>query len=566
MPYDLIIRGGTVVDGSGSPPRTGDVAVSEGRIAAVGKVDGRARRTIDADGAIVTPGFVDVHCHYDGQATWEAQMVPSAWHGVTTVIVGNCGVGFAPVRTSDRERLIELMEGVEDIPGTALHEGLAWDWESFPEYLEALDRRLRDVDVGAQVPHGALRLYVMGERGAAREDATEEDIAAMGRLTREAVEAGAFGFSTSRTRNHRTSRGEWTPTLTAATSELAGIAAAMGECGRGVLQVVSDFASFEEEMATVLAMAESSGRPLSISLAQNDYRPQDWRRILETIGEANARGLRVTAQVAARPVGLLLGLQATIDPTRSSELGRQLAAGAFDERLARLRDPAVRSRVAAEMAAARSRFGWDKVFVLGDPPDYEPAPDDSIAARASRAGTSPEELALEHLTAQNGQAFLYVPFLNYSEGNLDAVACMLTDRHSVLGLGDGGAHVGTICDASFQTTMLAHWVRDRRRGERLELSQAVAKQTSMTAAMVGLGDRGLLRPGFKADLNVIDFDRLTLRAPTMAFDLPAGGKRLLQRADGYLHTFVSGVETYCNGEHTGALPGRLVRGPQPAPI
>ncbi len=339
----------------------------------------------------------------------------------------------------------------------------------------------------------------------------------------------------------------------------------MAASGRGVLQVVSDFAQFEEEMATVLSMAASSGRPLSISLAQNDHRPDDWRRILRAIADANGRGLQVTAQVASRPVGLLLGLQATIDPTRTSAIGRALAGRPLEERVARLRDPDVRAQVAAEMAAARAPFRWDKVFVLGDPPNYEPPPEDSLAAMAERAGVAPEVLALEHLVSGEGRGFLYVPFLNYAEGNLDAVACMLADEHSVLGLGDGGAHVGTICDASFQTTMLTHWVRDRDRGQRLELSQAVAKQTSMTAAMAGLGDRGVLRPGFKADLNVIDLDRLRLRAPTMAFDLPAGGKRLLQRAEGYLHTFVSGVETYCDGEHTGALPGRLVRGPQPAP-
>ncbi len=434
-----------------------------------------------------------------------------------------------------------------------------------PEYLTALERRRHDVDVGAQLPHGALRLYVMGERGAAREDATAEDIEAMGRLAQEAVVAGAFGFTTSRTRNHRTSTGDWTPTLTAAADELAGIASVMGSSGQGVLQVVSDFAQLDEEMSTVLGMAEASGRPLSISLAQNDYRPLDWQVILKEIGAANDRGLRVSAQVGSRPVGVLLGLQATIDPTRASELGRELATLAFEERLLRLRDPEVRARVVTEMESGRTAFRWDRVFVLGDPPDYEPTPEDSIAAMAARSGASPEALAMEHLLAKEGRAFLYVPFLNYSDGNLDAVRTMLLDDHAVLGLGDGGAHVGTICDGSFQTTMLTHWVRDRRRGERLDLATVVAKQTSMTAAMIGLGDRGVLRPGFKADVNVIDLDHLALRAPTMAFDLPAGGKRLLQRADGYLHTFVSGVETYTDGEHTGALPGRLVRGAQPVP-
>jgi N-acyl-D-aspartate/D-glutamate deacylase len=563
--HDLLIRGGTVVDGSGAAPYSADVAVTDGRITAVGKVDGSAHRTVEADGALVTPGFVDVHCHYDGQATWDSQLVPSAWHGVTTVVMGNCGVGFAPVHPADHQKLIELMEGVEDIPGAALHEGLAWDWESFPEYLDAVDRRPHDIDIGAQVPHGALRLYVMGERGASREDATKEDIDAMGRLARQGIEAGALGFTTSRTRNHRTSTGDWTPTLTAAADELAGIATRMAESGAGVLQVVSDFANFDEEMANVLGMAEASGRPLSVSVTQTYQRPEAWRRLLETIADANAHGIAVTAQVAARPVGVLLGLQATIDPTRASATARELTGLSLPDRVARLRQPEFRMVVLVEMAEAASVFPWDRVYPLGDPPDYEPDPSGSVAAEAARAGTTPESVAYDHLLADGGRGFLYVPFLNYADGNLDAVRSMLEDEHSVVGLGDGGAHVGTICDGSFPTTMLTHWVRDRSRGERMDLALVVAKQTSRTATMIGLHDRGLVAEGMKADLNVIDLDGLTLHRPTMAFDLPAGGKRLLQRADGYLHTFVSGEEVYAQGEHTGALPGRLVRGGQPAP-
>jgi N-acyl-D-aspartate/D-glutamate deacylase len=563
--HDLLIRGGTVVDGSGAAPYSADVAVTGGRITAVGKVDGPAHRTVEADGALVTPGFVDVHCHYDGQATWDSQLVPSAWHGVTTAVMGNCGVGFAPVHPADHQKLIELMEGVEDIPGAALHEGLAWDWESFPEYLDAVDRRPHDIDIGAQVPHGALRLYVMGERGASREDATPEDIDAMGRLARQGIEAGALGFTTSRTRNHRTSTGDWTPTLTAAADELAGIATLMAESGAGVLQVVSDFANFDEEMANVLGMAEASGRPLSVSVTQTYQRPEAWRRLLETIADANAHGIAVTAQVAARPVGVLLGLQATIDPTRASATARELTGLSLPDRVARLSQPEFRRVVLAEMAEAASVFPWDRVYPLGDPPDYEPDPSGSVAAEAARAGTTPEAVAYDHLLADGGRGFLYVPFLNYADGNLDAVRSMLEDEHSVVGLGDGGAHVGTICDGSFPTTMLTHWVRDRSRGERMDLALVVAKQTSRTATMIGLHDRGLVAEGMRADLNVIDLDGLTLHRPTMAFDLPAGGKRLLQRADGYLHTFVSGEEVYAQGEHTGALPGRLVRGGQPAP-
>jgi len=563
--YDLLISGGTVVDGSGGAPRSADVAVAGGRIAEVGSVSGRAKRTIDADGALVTPGFVDVHCHYDGQATWDSQLVPSAWHGVTTIVMGNCGVGFAPVHQSDRGKVIELMEGVEDIPGTALHEGLDWAWESFSDYLDALERRPHDIDFGAQVPHGALRLYVMGERGATREDATDEDIEAMGRLAREGVEAGALGFSTSRTRNHRTSTGDWTPTLTAAADELAGIATLMGRSGLGVLQVVSDFAPFDQEMATIFGMAESSGRPLSISVVQADRFPDGWRHVMETVAAANRRGLRVTAQVAARAVGVLLGLQATMDPTFASPLARGLAGLPLAERVARLREPGCRDAVIAELESGRSVFSWDRVFPLGDPPDYEPHPDASVAAEAARRGISPETLALDLLLADDGRALLYFPFLNYSDGNLDAARAMLEDEHSIVGLGDGGAHVGTISDGSFPTTMLTHWVRDRARGARLDLATVVAKQTARPAAMVGLHDRGRIEPGMKADVNVIDLDALTLHAPVMAFDLPAGGKRLLQRADGYLHTFVSGTEVYAGGEHTGELPGRLVRGAQPAP-
>jgi N-acyl-D-aspartate/D-glutamate deacylase len=563
--HDLLIRGGTVVDGSGAAPYSADVAVTGGRITAVGKVDGPAHRTVEADGALVTPGFVDVHCHYDGQATWDSQLVPSAWHGVTTAVMGNCGVGFAPVHPADHQKLIELMEGVEDIPGAALHEGLAWDWESFPEYLDAVDRRPHDIDIGAQVPHGALRLYVMGERGSSREDATKEDIDAMGRLARQGIEAGALGFTTSRTRNHRTSTGDWTPTLTAAADELAGIATLMAESGAGVLQVVSDFANFDEEMANVLGMAEASGRPLSVSVTQTYQRPEAWRRLLETIADANAHGMAVTAQVAARPVGVLLGLQATIDPTRASATARELTGLSLPDRVARLRQPEFRMVVLVEMAEAASVFPWDRVYPLGDPPDYEPDPSGSVAAEAARAGTTPESVAYDHLLADGGRGFLYVPFLNYADGNLDAVRSMLEDEHSVVGLGDGGAHVGTICDGSFPTTMLTHWVRDRSRGERMDLALVVAKQTSKTATMIGLHDRGLVAEGMRADLNVIDLDGLTLHRPTMAFDLPAGGKRLLQGADGYLHTFVSGEEVYAQGEHTGALPGRLVRGGQPAP-
>jgi N-acyl-D-aspartate/D-glutamate deacylase len=562
VPHDLVISGGTVVDGTGSAPRTADVAIDDGRITAVGRVSEPGRRTIDAHGATVMPGFVDIHTHYDGQATWADLLVPSSWHGVTTVVMGNCGVGFAPVRAADRERLIELMEGVEDIPGAALHEGLTWEWESFAEYLDALDRRPHDIDIAAQVPHAALRLYVMGERGAARDDATADEIVEMGRLAREAIAAGALGFTTSRTKNHRSSRGEYTPTLTAAAEELIGIADALGG---GVLEVVSDFAHVDDELDTVIGMAAVSGRPLSISIAQADGRPESWRDLLAAIASANERGLDVTAQVAARPVGLILGLETSVNPLGASATARQISSLPFEEAVRELRRTEVRDVVLAEIAAGRVVFAYERLFPMTDPPDYEPSPDASVAAVAARLGTDPAAVVYDHVLSDDGHGLLYLPFLNYADGNLDATREMLAHPNSVLGLGDGGAHVGTICDASFPTTMLTHWVRDRTRGPRLDLAMVVANQTSRTARAVGLLDRGVLAPGMRADVNVVDLDALRLRMPTIVHDLPAGGKRFLQRADGYLHTIVAGTPTYASGEHTGALTGRLVRGARPAP-
>jgi N-acyl-D-aspartate/D-glutamate deacylase len=564
MSFDLVIRGGTVVDGTGAPPRTADVAIEGDRVVAVGPdADGPATRTIDADGALVAPGFVDIHTHYDGQATWDTQTLPSAWHGVTTVVMGNCGVGFAPVRLHDHERLIELMEGVEDIPGAALHEGLTWEWESFPEYLDAIDRRPHDIDIAAQVPHGAVRLFVMGERGANREAATPEEIAEMGEIVRRAVEAGALGFTTSRTLNHRTSKGEPTPTLTAAADELIGIAEAMGASGQGVLEVVTDFIDLHAEFSMFREMVAASGRPLSVSLAQARQRPDQWRDVLDLLTNANADGLEMRAQVAARAVGVVNGLQGSITPFSFTDAYKELAALSLDERLRAMRDPSVRERMLAEDTAFTEKINHDRyayMYELGDPPNYEPEPNESITALAARRGVEPNALAYDLLLEDEGRAFLYTPFLNYVDGDLGPVKEMLEHAHTVPGLSDGGAHVGMICDASFPTTLLTHWARDRSRGERIGLTELIALQTRATAEAVGLLDRGLLEPGMKADINVIDFDNLTLRRPTMAFDLPAGGKRLLQRAEGYLHTIVSGAEVYAGGEHTGALPGHLVRG------
>lgn len=564
--YDLIIRAGTVVDGSGEASRTADVAVKDGVVIEVGRVSGTATRTIDADGALVTPGFVDIHTHYDGQATWDSSLVPSAWHGVTTVVMGNCGVGFAPVRTQDHDRLIELMEGVEDIPGACLHEGLAWDWETFPEYLDAVERRPHDIDVAAQVPHGAVRLYVMGERGAKREAATPDDIARMGDVVREGIAAGALGFTTSRTLNHRTSRGEPTPTLTAAEDELLGIAAAMGDAG--VVEVVSDFTDLDTEFAILRHMVETSGRPLSISIAQEVGRG-DWRVLLDLIAKANTDGLPMRGQVPARAIGILLGLQATLNPFITRPSYREIAGLPVPERVRVMRDPTFKERLLAEDAGGgRGRLSFvtdfHRMFRMSDPPDYEPAREDSLGAEAERLGRRPDELTYEVMLEDDGRRLLYFPLLNYIEGDLEAVREMILHEYTVPGLSDGGAHVGTICDASFPTTLLTHWGRDRSRGATLDVPTIVRGQTRDTAEAVGLLDRGLLVPGMKADVNVIDFERLTLHPPEMAFDLPAGGKRLLQRADGYLHTIVSGEEVYADGEATGALPGRLVRGAQDA--
>lgn len=569
--HDLVVRGGRVIDGTGADAFTADVAVRDGVITEVGRVEGRAARTIDADGLLVTPGFVDIHAHYDGQATWDRRMVPSSWHGVTTVVAGNCGVGFAPVRPADHDRLVELMEGVEDIPGVTLHEGLAWNWQSFPEFMDVLDGRRFDVDVAVQVPHGALRLHVMGERGAAREPATADDIAAMARLAREAIEAGALGFSTSRTLNHRTSRGDPTPTLTASADELVGIARAIGATGRGVLQLVSDFADVEAEFDLCRRMAAESGRPLSFSLLQ--VRDGTWRRQLDLLDAANAAGLPVTAQVAPRAVGLLLGLDCTLHPFLTNPVYREIAGLPLAERVAAMTDPGFKARVlaAAEDARRSDALGGrlilslQRMFPLGDPPDYEPDPSTSVAARAERQGRDPFDLAYDLLLADEGRAFLYLPMLNYADGDLDAAGEMLAHPHTVVGLADGGAHVGTICDASFPTTLLAHWGRDRERG-RLGLPFLVHRQTQATARTVGLLDRGVVAPGYRADLNVIDFERLRARRPTMRHDLPAGGRRLVQAADGYVATVVAGEVTYEEGVEAGPLPGRLVRGPQPAPV
>ena len=569
--YDIVIRGGLVFDGTGAPGREADIAIKGGTIAEIGEIHGKGKDEIDASGKIVTPGFVDIHTHYDGQACWADRLDPSSLHGVTTAVMGNCGVGFAPVRESDHDRLIRLMEGVEDIPFPVLSEGLPWCWESFGEYLDFLETRAFDIDIAAQLPHAALRVYVMGERGANRETATPDDIAEMARLAGEAVKAGALGFSTSRTLNHRTSDGQPTPTLTAAEEELTGIAMALKEADAGVLQFVSDFNDPKKEAEMLRRLVEVSGRPLSVSLAQSDVAPEGWRTLLGAIEQARKQGLPMLAQVCGRPVGVLLGLSLTMNPFSAHPVYQEIADKTFEERLAIMREPDFRARLLADKPdpdnvfakAVLSRFG--RMFLLGDPPNYEPTDDLVLANMAEKNGVSPEELALDLLTAGDGRNMIYFPFLNYAQNSLEPSFEMLQSPATIPGLSDGGAHVGMICDGSFPTSMLTHWTRDRSRGDTLPLEFIIKRQTQDTARAVGLLDRGILAPGYRADVNVIDYDGLTLHAPEVIYDLPAGGRRLTQTATGYDTTLVNGRVIRRAGAFTEERPGRLVRGAKAAP-
>jgi len=573
--HDLVIRGGTLIDGTGAPPREADVAVDGDRITEVGVVRGRGSEEIDAKGRIVTPGFVDVHTHYDGQVTWDPYLQPSSFHGVTTAVMGNCGVGFAPCSPERRDWLIGLMEGVEDIPGTALAEGIRWRWETFPQFLDAVETSPLALDVGLQVPHGALRAYVMGERAARLEPATAEDTARMAMLVGEALEAGALGFSTSRTEKHRDRTGNHTPTYKAERDELHGIARAMGKAGgtgRGVIQLIADFYDFETEFSMIRGMVEVSGRPLSMTIEQDDRRPDVWRRVLDGITAAASAGLPIKGQVPPRPTGVLMGLTTTLCPFTLHAAYREIWPLPLEQKVARLRDPRVRRRLLDEKLeldpssiVALLITGYHKMFAMGAEPDYEPDPTTSVAARAEREGRDPREVILDMLVEDDGKALLYFPIMNYTGGSLDDVHTMLTHEHTAFGLGDAGAHCGILCDASFPTTLLIHWARDRKRGPKLPLEWLVSKQTRHSAELVGLCDRGVVAPRMKADLNVIDFDRLCLGKPEVVYDLPAGGKRLIQRADGYEATVVAGKVAFREGCPTGVLAGRLVRGARPRP-
>jgi N-acyl-D-aspartate/D-glutamate deacylase len=578
--HDLVIRGGTVVDGTGAPARIADVAVADGTIVAVGRVTENARRVIDADGLLVTPGFVDIHTHFDGQATWDPHLTPSAWHGVTTAIMGNCGVGFAPAEPARHEFLIQLMEGVEDIPGSALADGIKWDWESFPEYLDALDRMPRAIDIGTHVPHAALRAYVMRDRAYGL--ATETDIGAMRGLVGESLAAGALGFSTGRTAGHRDVHGEPVPGTFAAEDEIVAIVDVMAELGQGVLQLVPAGVggeisldapgAMETELEWMLRCGEVSQRPITFLVMQRGDAPDLWREWFARVHDANARGAQLRPQVANRCFGVLMGHQSRLNPFAYRPSFRALADLPFPARMARLRDPETRTRILNERSDANGvmaldRLGlrsFDNLFPLGASLDYEPAPDASIGAIARRTGRDVWEVAYDTMLEADGREFLLLPLLNYGNGSYDGLYDMMQDPYTVQGLGDGGAHCGVICDATMTTYMLSHWARDRDRGPRLPIERAVRRLTRDPAELYGLGDRGAIAPGMRADLNVVDFDGLALRYPEQVHDLPAGAGRLIQRADGYVATIVRGEPVVEHDELTDARPGRVIRGPQSA--
>ena len=571
--HDLIIKGGTLVDGTGTAARAADVAVDSGRITEVGTVQGGATRVIEADGLLVTPGWVDVHTHYDGQVTWDTELAPSSWHGVTTLVMGNCGVGFAPAQPDRHDWLIGLMEGVEDIPGTALAEGIEWEWETFPQYLDALEKRRWTVDVGTQVPHAAVRAYVMGERGAHNEAATAEDIEAMRAIVLEAIRAGALGFSTSRTLGHRAIDGELVPGTFAAEDELFGIGSALGEAGAGVFELAPLGSAGEmledawQEVDWMRRLSAAIDRPVSYVLLQHDDDPELWRKQLAASLEACAEGAQLFPQIAGRPTGIVSGHHTTVCLFKDMPAYKELRArcSSDDELAAALADPEVRRSIvswtpSSPAEAAAMERAYERTFVLGDPPDYEPGPESSLAGLAAARGVSPLEVAYGEMARDGGQGLLYIPILNYALGDLDHVREMMLHPQGLIGLADGGAHCGTICDASMPTFMLTHWTRDRSRGDLLPLEYVVKKQTHDTARLYGLTDRGTVEPGALADFNLIDYDALTLGAPYVTNDLPAGGRRLLQKASGYVATVKAGTVTFEHGEPTGALPGRLVRG------
>ena len=563
--YDLIIKNGLIYDGKGSEPFEADIAISEDKIVSIGNIEEDSIETIDAKGKIVTPGFVDIHTHYDGQVTWDPYLRPSTYHGVTTVVMGNCGVGFSPCKPDQRDWLIGLMEGVEDIPGTALHEGIDWEWESFPEYLDALEKKPLAIDVGTQIPHGAVRAYVMGERGINHEEASEDEINKMKEIVREAVEAGAYGFSTSRTEKHNDVNGKLTPSITAHKTELVEIAKSLGEIDKGVLQGISDFYDFESEFDIFKSMSKESGRPISITVEQQDARPDWWIQLLDGIEDAQSEGIQMFGQVPPRATGILMGLTATLNPFRFHPSYMEIAEMPLNERVKIMSDPSFRDRLLAEEGVSINPLvdeivqSYEKMFKLGEPANYEPDPKDSFQSLSETSNRTAQEIAYDALLEKEGRALIYHPLFNYQPGDLSLVEKMLKHPYTISGLGDAGAHCGAISDASFPTTLVQHWSRDRDRGEKLPLKTVIKMQTSETASLLGINDRGILEEGYKADINIIDYEKLTLHEPEIINDLPAGGRRLVQKASGYDYTIVSGAVAFIKGEATGVLNGKLIR-------
>src|SRR5579885_1054656 len=564
--HDLVIRNGNIMDGSGTAAFAGDLAVDGGTISAVGGKAGPGRREIDASGLLVTPGWVDIHTHYDGQVTWDPYLTPSSWHGVTTIVMGNCGVGFAPVQAGREQFLIELMEGVEDIPGSALAAGIPWQWESFTQYLDALERMRRAIDVAAQVPHGAVRAYVMGERGAHNEEATAEDIARMAALVAEALHAGAIGVSSSRTLLHRAKNGEHVPGTFASEAEMVALGRAMGQAGHRVMELATDMVGPDTNLEWMARISIETGCPVTILATSATPEPLDFARVLRLVRAWKRQGARLVPQVAARPACVLMGLETTVHPFSTHRAYRTLVGRLpLAERVARMRDPEVKAKILSDEVGLKDPLGrhyltlFDSIFPLGDPPDYEPTRDMRGGARARREGRSPQEVAYDLLLQRGGRELLYVPLGDYGAYNLERNRRLLVDPDTRLGVSDGGAHCGMVCDASVPTFMLSYWARDRRRGPRLPLEQVVKFQTSETAELYGFTDRGLLAPGKKADINLIDFDGLHLHAPEIVYDFPSGARRFIQKVDGYKYTVVSGAIIYENGAPTGALPGKLIR-------
>ena len=571
--FDLIIRNGTIVDGTGAPRFAGDIAVKDGLIAAVGKVAGDAAQEIDAGGNVIAPGWVDIHTHYDGQATWDAEMAPSSWHGVTTVIMGNCGVGFAPAAPDRHEWLISLMEGVEDIPGTALAEGMKWNWETFPEYLDALEAMPRSIDVGTHVPHGAVRAYVLGDREQPGAVPTADDIEKMSAIVEDGLRAGALGFSTSRTILHKSVDGELVPGTTATAEELIQIGRAMGRVGFGVFEMASDLKRDWNEFEWMGALSRETGLPVTFAALQSIAKELPLNEQISQMRAQNDNGANIVAQIALRGNGIIMNWRGTVHPFRFKPSWVAISELSWDEQLAHLKDPAFKARVLAE----ENEFPESDIlpllqviggvfqlqFGMSDDFNYEPQADETIAALAAKAGKSGAEFAYDTLMENDGTGLIYYPILNYADGNLNFLEALQDSDDCVNSLSDGGAHCGTICDAASPTFMLQHWVRDRA-GVRITLENAVKRQCHDTARLYGLDDRGILAAGYLADINIIDMDKIKLGRPWLAFDLPAGGKRLLQKADGYICTIKGGEVTFRNGTWTGATPGGLIRGPQRA--